>query len=449
MTQIKRILIANRGEIAVRIIRACKELGIETISIYSTADKESLHVALADHSICVGPGAVKDSYLNLERIMSAAVSLAVDAVHPGYGFLSENSKFAQMCDECNIIFIGPSTNSIKTMGNKSTAREIMQANNVPVIPGSDGLVETVEEANEIAEVIGFPVIVKASLGGGGKGMRVINSSDEMEKFINQARAEAANAFGDASIYIEKYITTSRHIEFQILADKHGNVVHLNDRECSIQRNNQKVLEEAPASCIDDELRMKMGQTAVRAATAIGYVNAGTIEFLLDENKNFYFMEMNTRIQVEHPITEMITGIDLIKYQIKIAEGQILPFQQKDIKIQAHAIECRINAEDPDNNFTPCAGLIKDLHLPGGKGVRIDSHIYQNYRIPLYYDSMICKLITWGDDRSEAIGKMKMALSEVTIEGIKTNISLLQKIVEHQDFLDGNINTKFLDKIIIR
>lgn len=447
MTQIKRILIANRGEIAVRIIRACKELGIETISIYSTADKESLHVALADYSICVGPGAVKDSYLNLERIMSAAVALAVDAIHPGYGFLSENSKFAKMCEECNIIFIGPSTNSIKMMGNKSTAREIMQANNVPVIPGSDGVIETPEEANSIAKVIGFPVIVKASLGGGGKGMRIINSADEMEKFINQARTEAANAFGDASIYIEKYITTSRHIEFQILADKYGNVVHLNDRECSIQRNNQKVVEEAPASCIDHELRMKMGETAVRAATAIGYVNAGTIEFLLDENNNFYFMEMNTRIQVEHPITEMITGIDLIKYQIKIAQGETLPFNQKDIKMQGHAIECRINAEDPHNNFTPCAGLIKELHLPGGKGVRIDSHIYQNYRIPLYYDSMICKLITWGDDRNEAIGKMKMALSEVIIEDIKTNISLLQKIVEHPDFSKGNINTKFLDKII--
>jgi len=447
MAQIKRILIANRGEIAVRIIRACKELGIETISIYSTADKQSLHVALADYSICVGPGAVKDSYLNLERIMSAAVALAVDAVHPGYGFLSENSKFAQMCEECNITFIGPSTNSIKMMGNKSTAREIMQANNVPVIPGSDGVVQTPEEANEIAEIIGFPVIVKASLGGGGKGMRVINSSDEMEKFINQARTEAANAFGDASIYIEKYITTSRHIEFQILADQYGNVVHLNDRECSIQRNNQKVLEEAPASCIDHELRMRMGETAVRAAKAIGYVNAGTIEFLLDENNNFYFMEMNTRIQVEHPITEMITGIDLIKYQIKIAEGETLPFQQKDIKLQGHAIECRINAEDPDNNFTPCAGLIRELHLPGGKGVRVDSHIYPNYTIPLYYDSMICKLITWGDDRNEAIGKMKMALSEVIIEDIKTNISLLQRIVAHPDFFDGNINTKFLDKII--
>ncbi|MPW26381.1 acetyl-CoA carboxylase biotin carboxylase subunit [Alkalibaculum sp. M08DMB] len=447
MAQIKRILIANRGEIAVRIIRGCKELGIETISIYSTADKESLHVALADYSICVGPGAVQDSYLNLERIMSAAVALAVDAIHPGYGFLSENSKFAQMCEECNIAFIGPASNSIKLMGNKSTAREIMAANNVPVIPGSDGIVETPEEANKIAEIIGFPVIVKASLGGGGKGMRIINSSDEMEKFIDQARAEASNAFGDASIYIEKYITTSKHIEFQILADKYGNVVHLNDRECSIQRNNQKVLEEAPASCLDDELRARMGHTAVEAAKAIGYINAGTIEFLVDENNNFYFMEMNTRIQVEHPITEMITGVDLIKQQIKIAEGEHLPFIQEDIKIHGHAIECRINAEDPDNNFTPCAGLIKELHLPGGKGVRIDSHIYQNYKIPLYYDSMICKLITWGDNREEAISKMNMALSEVIIEDIKTNVSLLQKIIEHPDFLVGNIDTKFLNKII--
>lgn len=447
MAKIRRVLIANRGEIAVRVIRACKELGIETISIYSTADKESLHVALADYSICVGSGPVQESYLNMERIISAAVALAVDAIHPGYGFLSENSKFAKMCEECNIQFIGPSSETIRMAGNKSTAREIMQSNGVPVIPGSDGVIHSLEEANHVAASIGYPVIVKASLGGGGKGMRIIENQKDMEKFLLQAKAEAENAFGDASIYIEKYIKTSRHIEFQILADSYGNVVHLNDRECSIQRNNQKVLEEAPASCIDNELRRKMGETAIRAAKAINYVNAGTIEFLLDEDSNFYFMEMNTRIQVEHPITEMVTGIDLIKQQIKIAEGAPLPFNQEDIVIKGHAIECRINAEDPDFNFTPSAGLIKELHLPGGKGVRVDSHIYQNYFIPLYYDSMICKLITWGDDRQEAIDKMKVALDEVIIAGIKTNISLLKMIIEHQDFVDGNITTKFLDKLL--
>lgn len=438
MKQIKRVLIANRGEIAVRIIRACKELGIESISIYSTADKESLHVALADYSICVGPSEVQSSYLNLERIMSAAVALEVDAIHPGYGFLSENSKFAQMCEECNIIFIGPSSQSIKLMGNKSKAREVMKANSIPVIPGSDGIITSVEEAKRLAEQIGFPVIVKASLGGGGKGMRIIQTPDDMEKFIHQAQAEASNAFGDPSLYIEKYIATSRHVEFQILADKYGNTIHLYDRECSIQKNNQKVLEEAPASFIDTALRQKMGQIAVQAAKAIKYKNAGTIEFLLDEKNNFYFMEMNTRIQVEHPITEMITGVDLIKEQIKIAQDEVLALKQEDINIMGHAIECRINAEG--------TGLIKELHFPGGKGVRIDSHIYQNYSIPLYYDSMIVKLITWGDDRSEAIKKMETALNEIIIEGIKTNIPLLKKILSNNDFLSGNIDTYFLNKV---
>ncbi|MFZ7121711.1 MAG: acetyl-CoA carboxylase biotin carboxylase subunit [Eubacteriaceae bacterium] len=447
MTPIRRILIANRGEIAVRIIRACKELGIETVSVYSTADKESLHVALADYSICVGSGSPQESYLNLDRIMSTAVALGVDAIHPGYGFLSENSKFAKMCEECNISFIGPSSNAIKLMGNKSTAREIMKKNDVPVIPGSEGIVESIEEAKKIAENIGFPVIVKASLGGGGKGMRIINNSDEMEKFVSQAKSEAENAFGDSSIYIEKYITESKHVEFQIIADKYGNIVHLYDRECSIQRNNQKMIEEAPATCINDELRKEMGNTAIKAARAINYENAGTIEFLLDENNNYYFIEMNTRIQVEHPITEMITGIDLIKQQINIAQGEPIPFKQENIKINGHAMECRINAEDPNNDFRPCAGLIKELHLPGGNGVRIDSHIYQNYRIPLYYDSMICKLITWADNRIETINKMNMALSEIIIQDIKTNISLLNKIINHKDFVCGNINTNFIKKII--
>ncbi|MFZ7134555.1 MAG: acetyl-CoA carboxylase biotin carboxylase subunit [Eubacteriales bacterium] len=447
MAPFKRILIANRGEIAVRIIRACKEMNIETVCVYSTADKESLHVALSDYSICIGSGSPQDSYLNLQRIMSTAVALGVDAIHPGYGFLSENSQFAQMCEECEIVFIGPSSNIIKLMGNKSTAREIMKINDIPVIPGSDGIVETLDEAHKIAREIGFPVIAKASLGGGGKGMRIIYDASELDGFISQAKAEAANAFGDSSIYIEKYIARSKHVEFQILADNFGNIIHLYDRECSIQRNNQKVIEEAPATCITNALRKTMGETAVKAAQAIGYINAGTIEFLLDENNDYYFIEMNTRIQVEHPITEMITGVDLIKNQIGIAQGESLPFTQKDIAIHGHAVECRVNAEDPDHQFTPCPGLIKELHLPGGKGVRIDSHIYHNYRIPLYYDSMIGKIIAWGDDRTEAIAKMQMALSETMIKEIKTNIPLLIKIIHHENFIQGNIDTSFIKKIL--
>lgn len=447
MAPFKRILIANRGEIAVRIIRACKEMGIETVSVYSKADKESLHAALADYSICIGDNSPQESYLNFQRIMSTAVALGVDAVHPGYGFLSENSKFAHMCEECGIVFIGPSSDAIMSMGNKSSAREIMKKHGVPVIPGSNGVIQTYEEAYEIAREIGYPIIVKASLGGGGKGMRIVTSSSELEGFVSQAKSEAANSFGDSSIYIEKYITTSRHVEFQILADHHGNTVHLYDRECSIQRKNQKVIEEAPATCIDDDMRDEMGTTAIKAAEAINYTNAGTIEFLLDENNNYYFIEMNTRVQVEHPITEMITGIDIIKNQIKIAQGDPLNFTQEDISYKGHAIECRINAEDPDNNFSPSAGLINELHLPGGKGVRIDSHIYHDYRIPIYYDSMIGKIICWGDSRNEAISKMKAALDETVIKGIKTNIPLLKRILTNADFISGNVDTNLISSIL--
>jgi len=447
MTHFNRVLIANRGEIAVRIIRACKEMNIETVAVYSTADKDSLHVALADYAICIGTGSPKDSYLNLERIMSTAVTLGVDAIHPGYGFLSENSRFAKMCEECGIIFIGPDSDAILNMGNKSTARELMKKSGVPVIPGSDGLIHDMDQALEVAKKIGFPVIIKASMGGGGKGMRIVNTFEDLSKFIDQAKSEAENAFGDSSIYIEKYITESRHVEFQILADKYGNTVHLYDRECSIQRNNQKMIEEAPSSCISEDMRKKMGESAVLAAKAIDYHSAGTVEFLVDNDNNYYFIEMNTRIQVEHPTTEFVTGIDLIKEQIKIARGDKLTINQEDVIIRGHAIECRINAEDPDNHFAPSAGTITDLHLPGGNGIRVDTHLYPGYKIPVFYDSMLCKIICWGNDRAEAIQKMKVALDELVVSGIKTNTSLQKRIISHPDFLAGDISTNFVNKII--
>jgi acetyl-CoA carboxylase biotin carboxylase subunit len=422
-------------------------MNIETVAVYSTADKDSLHVALADYAICIGTGSPKDSYLNLERIMSTAVTLGVDAIHPGYGFLSENSRFAKMCEECGIIFIGPDSDAILNMGNKSTARELMKKSGVPVIPGSDGLIHDMDQALEVAKKIGFPVIIKASMGGGGKGMRIVNTFEDLSRFIDQAKSEAENAFGDSSIYIEKYITESRHVEFQILADKYGNTVHLYDRECSIQRNNQKMIEEAPSGCISEDMRKKMGESAVLAAKAIDYHSAGTVEFLVDNDNNYYFIEMNTRIQVEHPTTEFVTGIDLIKEQIKIARGDKLTINQEDVIIRGHAIECRINAEDPDNHFAPSAGTITDLHLPGGNGIRVDTHLYPGYKIPVFYDSMLCKIICWGNDRAEAIQKMKVALDELVVSGIKTNTSLQKRIISHPDFLAGDISTNFVNKII--
>ncbi|QSX07806.1 acetyl-CoA carboxylase biotin carboxylase subunit [Alkalibacter rhizosphaerae] len=447
MSSFQRILIANRGEIAVRIIRACREMNIETVAVYSTADKESLHVALADYSICIGSGSPRDSYLHLERIMSTAVSLGVDAIHPGYGFLSENSRFAKMCEECGIAFIGPSSDAILNMGNKSTARELMKNSGVPVIPGSDGLIRDLEQAYELAEGIGFPVIIKASMGGGGKGMRIVHNRDELASFFHQAKTEAQNAFGDASIYMEKYITSSRHVEFQILADKAGNTIHLFDRECSIQRNNQKMIEEAPSSCLEEEKRRQMGESAVLAAKAIGYYSAGTVEFLVDEDHNYYFIEMNTRIQVEHPTTELVTGVDLIKEQIRIAQGHSLSLTQDQVCIRGHALECRINAEDPDNAFSPSAGKIGNLHLPGGNGVRVDTHIYPGYTVPVYYDSMLCKIICLGADREEAIRKMRSALKELTVEGIKTNVTLQKRILSHPAFEQGHFDTGFVAKLI--
>ena len=424
---LKKVLIANRGEIAVRIIRACRELGISTVSIYSEADKEALHTQLADYSVCVGPNPSKDSYLNVANILSACILTGCDAIHPGFGFLSENPKFAKMCEECNIKFIGPNSDTISLMGDKSQARKIMKKANVPVVPGYEGKIDSYEEAYKIAKDIGTPIIIKASSGGGGKGIRVVKNLDEFKHNYEAAKSEAMACFGDDRIYIEKYIENPRHIEFQIIADEYGNIIHLGERECSLQKNNQKVLEEAPSTFLNKELREKMGKVAIDAAKAVNYKNVGTIEFLVDKNHKFYFMEMNTRIQVEHPITEMITDVDIVKEQLKIASGIKLSLRQEDIKIQGHSIECRINAKD--------AGTISELNMPSGLGVRVDSSIYCGYTIPPFYDSMIAKLITYGKDREEAIIKMKRSLGEFAIGGVNTNIDFQYEILEHQDFID--------------
>ena len=436
---LKKVLIANRGEIALRIIRACRELGISTVSIYSEADKEALHTQLADYSVCVGPNPSKDSYLNVANILSACILTGCDAIHPGFGFLSENPKFAKMCEECNIKFIGPNSDTISLMGDKSQARKIMKKANVPVIPGYEGKIDSYEEAYKIAKDIGTPIMIKASSGGGGKGIRVVKDLDEFKHNYEAAKSEAMACFGDDRIYIEKYIENPRHIEFQIIADEYGNIIHLGERECSLQKNNQKVLEEAPSTFLNKELREKMGKVAIDAAKAVNYKNVGTIEFLVDKDQNFYFMEMNTRIQVEHPITEMITDVDIVKEQLKIASGIKLNLSQEDIKIQGHAIECRINAKD--------AGTISELNMPSGLGVRVDSAIYCGYTIPPFYDSMIAKLITYGKDREEAIIKMKRSLGEFAIGGVNTNIDFQYEILEHQDFIDGNYDTSFLNKDI--
>jgi len=439
----KKILIANRGEIAVRIIRACREMGIKTVAVYSEIDVDALHTQLADEAICIGPAKSKDSYLNEENILSATVLTGAEAIHPGFGFLSENSKFAKMCEECNIIFIGPSFENIENMGNKAKAREMMINANVPIVPGSDGIVENSQSALEISRKIGYPVMIKASAGGGGRGIRIVRDEEELISSFETAKTEAKTAFGDDSMYIEKFIEEPRHIEIQILADNYGNTIYLGERDCSIQRRNQKVMEEAPGPTISEELRMSMGEVAVKAAKSIGYKNAGTIEFLLDKYGNYYFMEMNTRIQVEHPITEMITGMDLIKEQIKIAYGESLAFTQEDIKLNGHAIECRINAENPSKNFMPCPGEINYLHLPGGLGVRIDSSVYQGYIIPPTYDSMIAKLIVHGRTREEAIGRMERALGEFIIDGVTTNIGFQLEILSNPKFLSGDFDTSFV------
>ena len=444
---IRKILIANRGEIAIRIIRACREMGIETVAVYSEADREALHTQLADEAVCIGPAAAKDSYLNMEQIISATMITGADAIHPGFGFLSENSQFAKLCESCHITFIGPDSDIIARLGNKAVARQTMVDAGVPVIPGCQKALTDVKEALEIAKGIGFPVIVKAVLGGGGKGMRVAYNEDEFENAFLMAQKESGLAFGDESMYLEHFVENPRHIEFQILADNYGNVIHLGERDCSVQRNHQKVIEESPSAVVDEELREKMGQAAVLAAKAAGYKNAGTIEFLLEKDKSFYFMEMNTRIQVEHPVTEWVTGIDLIKAQIRIADGEKLKWKQEDIQITGHAIECRINAEDPSKNFRPCPGRITDMYLPGGKGVRIDSAIYSGCEVSPYYDSMITKLIVFAATRKEAIAKMHRALGEVIIEGITTNIDFLYEIMERPDYQEGDFTIQYLEKVL--
>lgn len=444
----KKILIANRGEIAVRIIRACRELGILTVAVYSEIDRDALHVQLADEAVCIGPWNSKESYLNIQNILSACVLTGAEAIHPGFGFLSENPRFAKMCEECNIEFIGPNWKSIELMGNKAMAREIMKKADVPVVPGYEGEIESPEFALEIAKKIGFPVIVKASAGGGGKGIRIVYKEEDFISNYNTAKSEAQTNFGDDKIYIERFVEKPKHIEVQLLCDKHGNAVYLFERDCSVQRKNQKVLEEAPSAVLTEEQRAKLGDIAVRAAKAVNYHNVGTIEFLLDKTGEFYFMEMNTRIQVEHPITEMITGIDLVKEQIRVAAGKKLEVTQDDLKINGHSIECRINAEDPSKNFMPCPGLIKEINFPGGFGVRLDTAIYSGYKIPHCYDSMIGKLIVHGKDREEAISKMKRALDEFAIDGITSNIDYHFLILDHEDFKNGTYNTSFLAEKLV-
>ena len=445
----KKVLIANRGEIAVRIIRACREMGISTVAVYSEIDKEALHTQLADEAVCIGSAMPKDSYLNITNILSACVLTGADAIHPGFGFLSENPKFAKMCQQCNIKFIGPDYQTIEFMGNKAKAREIMKISGVPVVPGYEGEIRDENHALEIAKEIGYPIMIKAAAGGGGKGIRIANNDEEFLMGFKTAKSEAKACFGDDSLYIEKFIQKPKHIEFQILADEYGNVIHLGERECSMQRKNQKVLEEAPSNVLTEELRSKMGEIAKKAALAVDYKNAGTIEFLFDKDNNFYFMEMNTRIQVEHPITEMITGVDLVKEQLKIASGEKLSLTQEDIRLKGHAIECRVNAEDPEHDFRPCPGTIEELCVPGGLGVRIDSAIYCGYKIPHCYDSMIAKVITFGSDRNEAIVKMNRALSEFAVGGVKTNIDFELSILGTKAFLEGDYDTSFLSEKMVK
>lgn len=440
---IRKVLIANRGEIAVRIIRACREMGIATVAVYSEADKNALHVKLADQAVCIGPAASNKSYLNVKAILEACCLTGADSVHPGYGFLSENVAFAKMCSEIGINYIGPSYELIELMGNKSKAKETMKKAGVPVVEGSEGNVESLQGAKEIANQIGYPVIMKAVSGGGGKGIRIANTEEELSRYYDVIRTEAKSAFNDDSIYIEKYIQNPRHIEIQVIADKHGNVAHLGDRDCTVQRKNQKMLEETPSGYIDEKLRQKMEKVSVKAIEKIGYTNAGTIEYLVDKSGNFYFMEMNTRLQVEHPVTEMVTGVDLVKEQINIAAGNKLSKEVRELNVKGHSLECRINAENPDKNFMPCPGKITGLHIPGGNGIRVDTAIYQDYVIPPNYDSMIAKLIVHGKDREDSINKMKSALGEFVIDGITTNIDFLYKILENPEFIKNEYDTSFI------
>ena len=439
-----KILIANRGEIAVRIIRACKEMNIKTVAVYSEADREALHTKLADEAICIGPANSKQSYLNIKNLIEAANITKADSIHPGFGFLSESSQFAKICEESNIKFIGPRPEVIDLLGNKSNSKELMKKEGIPVIPGSDGSIKDLKQAILVCEDIGYPVLLKAAAGGGGKGIRLVNSFEELEKNYNIVKQEAKNSFNDDEIYIEKYIKEPRHIEIQILADEHGNIVHLGERDCTIQRNHQKLIEETPSTIIDEKLRNKMGNIAVKVAKIAGYTNCGTVEFLVDHDKNFYFMEMNTRIQVEHGITEMRTGIDLVKEQIRIAAGEKLKFKQKEIEFRGHSIECRINAENPSKNFMPSPGKIKEINLPGGNGIRVDTAIYNGYTVPSNYDSMLAKIIAYGANRNEALSKMKRALEELVIDGIETNRDFLFEIIKNPNFRE-KFDTSFIEK----
>lgn len=440
---LKKVLIANRGEIAVRIIRACREMGIRTVAVYSEADKNALHRTLADEAVCIGPAPSSKSYLNIKAILEAACLTGADSIHPGFGFLSENAKFAKLCEDIGIKFIGPKYELIELLGNKSKAKETMKSTGVPVVPGSKGLIKSKSQAVELAKKIKYPVILKASAGGGGRGIRIAYTEEELKKEYDIVKQEAKISFNDDSLYMEKFIENPRHVEIQVLADEHGNCIYLGDRDCSIQRRNQKIMEETPSSFISDEIRNKMGEVAVKAVKEIGYSNAGTIEFLVDKNKDFYFMEMNTRVQVEHPVTEMVTGVDIIKEQIKIASGEKLLYSQKDIKIDGHSLEVRVNAENPSKNFMPCPGTITGLHLPGGNGIRVDTAIYDGYTVPQNYDSMLAKIIVHGKNRKESIEKMKSAIAELVIEGIDTNRDFLYQILENEDFVNNNYDTSFI------
>jgi len=440
----KKVLIANRGEIALRVIRACRELGVQTVAVYSEADRESLHVRFADDDVCIGPPPARESYLNMARIIAAAEIAGADAIHPGYGFLAENAEFAETCAASNITFIGPTPSQIRTMGDKAAARRQMIEVGVPVVPGTPGPVEDVEEALKFATESGFPVIIKAAAGGGGKGMRVARDADDFARSFQLARSEALSAFGNGSVYVERYLDRPRHIEFQILGDTHGNVMHLGERDCSVQRRHQKLVEEAPSPAMTPELREAMGSAAVKGAKSIDYVGAGTMEMLLDSDGSFYFMEMNTRIQVEHPVTEMLTGVDLVKEQIRVAAGE--PLTSTELPpLRGHVIECRINAEDPSHNFQPSPGVIDVFHPPGGPGVRIDSHVYSGYTVPPYYDSMIAKVICQGRDRAEAISRMQLALETFVLQGVKTTIPFLARLMQDADFRAGDVHTKFLER----
>ncbi|MEB3830564.1 acetyl-CoA carboxylase biotin carboxylase subunit [Phormidium sp. CCY1219] len=447
--QFSKILIANRGEIALRILRTCEEMGIATVAVHSTIDRHALHVQLADEVVCIGEAPSAKSYLNIPNIISAALTLNATAIHPGYGFLAENARFAEICADHQISFIGPTPEAIRAMGDKSTAKETMQRAGVPTVPGSHGLITHESEARAIANKIGYPVIIKATAGGGGRGMRLVRSESELPKLFAAAQGEAEAAFGNPGVYLEKFIERPRHIEFQIMADNYGNVIHLGERECSIQRRHQKLLEEAPSPALTPKLRQKMGQAAVKAARSINYAGAGTVEFLLDRDGNFYFMEMNTRIQVEHPVTEMVTGLDLIAEQLRVAQGEKLSLTQGQVQLRGHAIECRINAEDPDRNFRPGPGRITAFLPPGGPGVRMDSHVYTDYEIPPYYDSLIGKLIVWGSDRAAAIKRMKRALRECAITGVPTTIGFHQKILETPHFVKGDVYTNFVEQLMAK